>query len=106
MGLFRNIMEKLGLGKDRDAYGTRPYEQAPGKPATPGPYSAGSSGGGGGGQPGTAGSTGAAAPAAPATPMQQVDVTTQLEAMSAASGQKLNWTNSAPRPIWPTARPR
>ena len=35
MGLFTRILEKIGIGrKDDDAFGTRPYEKAPGKPAT------------------------------------------------------------------------
>ncbi|WP_026817791.1 DUF3597 domain-containing protein [Arenimonas composti] len=93
MGLFRNILDKLGLGKDRDAYGTRPYEQAPGKPATPGPLSGqapGSGGSGGTGSPAPATPTAGTTPAA----MPRVDVMAKLEAMSASAGQKLNWKTS------------
>lgn len=70
MGLFNTILEKLGFGKKDDA----PAAAAP----APAPESAPVS-----------------APAAPvaAAPVaiSQVDVVSKLEALAAASTQKLNW---------------
>ncbi|MEK7881423.1 MULTISPECIES: DUF3597 domain-containing protein [Methyloversatilis] len=63
MGLFNTILEKLGFGKKDDA----PAAAAP-APA-PAPVSA---------------------PAAPVA-ISQVDVVSKLEALAAASTQKLNW---------------
>ena len=34
MGLFSRILEKIGIGGKDDEFGSRPYEKAPGKPAT------------------------------------------------------------------------
>lgn len=83
MGIFANILSKLGLG-----HGTaRPVPDI--RPLDPkrGP----ASGGGGG--------TGAApvgtAPTAPkAAPISEVDVVAQLEKRAAGSSQKLNWRTS------------
>jgi hypothetical protein len=67
MGLFRRILDKLGLGNE-----------ASGK--TPSP--AGSAGAGG------------AAVEAPPQPIAVVDVVAQLEQCAAANPQKLNWRTS------------
>ena len=87
MGIFRNILEKLGFDrKDDDAFGTRPYEKAPGKPATPGPRTGPGSGGGG--------STGSVTGTTTATarPISEVDVMARLEQKGA--GKDLNWKTS------------
>ncbi|WP_293370958.1 DUF3597 domain-containing protein [Nevskia sp.] len=70
MGLFNSILEKLGMGSKAAA--------APAAaPAAPAPAAAAP----------------AAAPAAPAgpAPISVVDVVGKLEALAAASAQKLNW---------------
>ena len=86
MGVFDKIFDKLGFGKRRQIF-------------TP----SGGSGGGGGGFSGSQRATGgssstapAPAPQTPAAPvaMSEVDVMAKLEAMSAASSQKLNWKTS------------
>ena len=93
MGLFSRILEKIGIGrKDDDAYGTRPYEKAPGKPAT---RPAGSGGGGStGGSFGNVVATTTQAAGAAARPVSEVDVMATLEKKSAAAGDKLNWKTS------------
>ena len=93
MGLFTRILEKIGIGKkDDDAYGTRPYEKAPGKPAT---RPAGSGGGGStGGSFGNVVATTTQAAGAAARPVSDVDVMATLEKKSAAAGDKLNWKTS------------
>jgi hypothetical protein len=63
MGIFSNILAKLGFGGDKDA-------AAPAAPTA------------------TAGS--AAAPAAPA-PISAVDVVAKLEALASSHAEKLNW---------------
>ena len=93
MGLFTRILEKIGIGRnDDDAFGTRPYEKAPGKPAT---RPAGSGGGGStGGSFGNVTATTTQASAATARPVSDVDVMATLERKSAAAGDKLNWKTS------------
>ena len=93
MGLFTRILEKIGIGrKDDDAFGTRPYETAPGKPAT---RPAGRGGGGStGGSFGNVTATTTQASAATARPVSDVDVMATLERKSAAAGDKLNWKTS------------
>lgn len=92
MGIFRNILDKLGFDrKDDDAFGTRPYEKAPGKPATPGPAKAG--GGGGGSRGGSFGNVVAnTTTAGAARPVSEVDVMARLE--QKAAGKDLNWKTS------------
>ena len=92
MGIFRDILDKLGFDrKDDDAFGTRPYEKAPGKPMTPGPAKAGS--GGGGSRGGSFGNVVATTTAAAAArPISEVDVMARLE--QKAAGKDLNWKTS------------
>lgn len=71
MGLFNTILEKLGFGKKEAA----PAAAAPSAPA-PAP---------------TPASTPAAPVAAAPVAISQVDVVSKLEALAAASTQKLNW---------------
>ena len=83
MGIFANILEKLGIGT---AYADGMPDVRPYGPKTAGP-----------GSPGTPGA--ATAPAvAPAAPkpaaMSEVDVVAQLEKRAAANPQKLNWRTS------------
>ena len=93
MGLFTRILEKIGIGgKDDDAFGSRPYEKAPGKPAT---RPAGTGGGGStGGSFGNVTATTTQASAATVRPVSDVDVMATLERKSAAAGDKLNWKTS------------
>ncbi len=70
MGLFNTILEKLGFGKKDDA----PAAAAPAPAPASAPVSAPAS-------------PVAAAPVA----ISQVDVVSKLEALAAASTQKLNW---------------
>ena len=88
MGIFRNILEKLGVGRDRDdaASGTRP----PGKPATPGAGRPGSVGGGSTGSFGNV--TGSVSSTAAVRPVSEVDVVAKLE--QKAAGKDLNWKTS------------
>lgn len=94
MGIFRNILDKLGFDKkDDDAFGTRPYEKAPGKPVTPGKHTgAGSGGGGSTGGFGNVTATTTQASAATARPISEVDVMARLEQKGA--GKDLNWKTS------------
>lgn len=71
MGLFNTILEKLGFGKK---------EAAPAAAATSAPAPAP-----------TPASTPAAPAAAAPVAISQVDVVSKLEALAAASTQKLNW---------------
>jgi hypothetical protein len=73
MGLFSNILEKLGIGKDHT-----PDAPTPVTPASTGPI--------GGSMPATP-------PAAP-TPIPVVDVVAELARRAAANPQKLNWETS------------
>ncbi|WP_020165516.1 DUF3597 domain-containing protein [Methyloversatilis discipulorum] len=70
MGLFNTILEKLGFGKKDDA----PAAAAPAPAPAPAPVS-----------------TPAAPVAAAPVAISQVDVVSKLEALAAASTQKLNW---------------
>ena len=92
MGIFRNILDKLGFDRDKndDDFGTRPYEKAPGKPATPGPTRAGSGGGGSTGSFGNVTSTVSTSAAGRA--ISEVDVMSKLE--QKAAGKDLNWKTS------------
>jgi hypothetical protein len=95
MGIFRNILDKLGFDrKDDDAFGTRPHEKAPGKAATPGPATGAGSGGGGsrGGSFGNVVATTTSASAAAPRPVSEVDVMSRLE--QKAAGKDLNWKTS------------
>jgi hypothetical protein len=87
MGIFANILDKLGLGHSvaHPVPDIRPLD--PTKLGT----GAGSGSGGGGGSfaPPPAG-TAAAAP----TAISEVDVVAQLERRAAANSQKLNWRTS------------
>ena len=99
MGIFANILSKLGLGKDRaETRGqpdVRPYGPKTVPPGTTGPTAPGGpqykgpavAGGGGAGSTGT---PGFGQPAA----ISEVDVVAQLEKRAAASGEKLNWKTS------------
>jgi hypothetical protein len=83
MGIFGNILEKLGIGSAH-AKGTpdiRPF--GPKKPVTPA-------------APGTGTPAGAAAstPAAAPVAISEVDVVAQLEKRAASNSQKLNWRTS------------
>jgi hypothetical protein len=78
MGIFANILKKLGLGHDEPKLDERPY----------GPKTVPAGAGGGGG-----GSTGTA-PAAKPVAISEVDVVAQLEKRAAANPQKLNWRTS------------
>jgi hypothetical protein len=79
MGIFANILEKLGLGHDEPKLDERPYGPKKTFPA--------GGGGGGGGSPGTS-------PAATPVAISEVDVVAQLEKRAAANPQKLNWRTS------------
>jgi len=81
MGIFANILEKLGLGHHQPKVDERPY----GPKTVP----AGGSGGGGGG-----GAVATAPAAAPPKPVSKVDVVAQLEKRATANPQKLNWRTS------------
>ena len=72
MGLFSNILEKLGIGKDHT-------------PPPPSPITTAGTGPIGGATP--------AVPAAP-TPIPVVDVVAELARRAAANPQKLNWETS------------
>ena len=86
MGIFSNILEKLGMGPRKPERDERPYGP---KTVPPG------AGGGGGGSLGTpAGTAPAGAPAKPVA-ISEVDVVAQLEKRAAASSQKLNWRTSS-----------
>jgi hypothetical protein len=78
MGIFANILEKLGLGHEKPKLDERPYGPKTVPPGTKGP------------------GTPANAPATPAAPVaiSEVDVEAQLEKRAAASSQKLNWRTS------------
>ena len=93
MGIFANILEKLGMGHHAKQYEERPYGPKTVPPGTIGPDSLPGHGGGSGG----GGSTGTpASGAAPAKPVaiSEVDVVAQLEKRAAANPQKLNWRTS------------
>ena len=79
MGIFANILEKLGLGHHEREVDERPY----GPKTVPAP---GAGGGGGGG--------GAVATPAKPVAISEVDVVAQLEKRAAANPQKLNWRTS------------
>jgi hypothetical protein len=90
MGIFANILSKLGLGHHEPKYDERPYGPKTVPPGTvgPGDLHGGSGGGGGGGSFGTP--AGTTAP----KPISEVDVVAQLEKRAAANPQKLNWRTS------------
>jgi hypothetical protein len=77
MGIFANILKKLGLGHDEPKLDERPY----------GPKTVPAGAGGGGGSTGTATATKPVA-------ISAVDVVAQLEKRAAANPQKLNWRTS------------
>jgi hypothetical protein len=77
MGIFANILKKLGLGHDEPKLDERPY----------GPKTVPAGAGGGGGSTGTATATKPVA-------ISEVDVVAQLEKRAAANPQKLNWRTS------------
>ena len=79
MGIFANILEKLGLGHHEREVDERPY----GPKTVPAP---GAGGGGGGG--------GAVATPAKPVAISEVDVVAQLEKRAAANPQKLNGRTS------------
>src|SRR5688572_7298763 len=88
MGIFANILSKLGIGNDRarPAPDIRPLD-----PSKRGTGAGAGPGGGGGGSVGGFGSTPAGTkPAA----ISEVDVVAQLEKRAAANSQKLNWRTS------------
>ncbi len=74
MGIFNNILGKLGFGK----------KEEPTKPASPAEASA----------PSQAETTSAAPAAAAPTPISEVDVVAKLEDLAAAHSEKLNWKTS------------
>ena len=81
MGIFANILKKLGLGRDEPKLDVRPYGP---KKTIPGVGPGGGGGGGGG------------AVATPDKPVaiSEVDVVAQLEKRAADNPQKLNWRTS------------
>ena len=88
MGIFANILKKLGLGHQEPKLDERPYGPKTVPPGTTGPgdLRGGSGGGGGGGSFGT--------PAGAPKPISEVDVVAQLEKRAADNPQKLNWRTS------------
>ena len=81
MGIFANILEKLGIGSAH-AHAlpdVRPYGPKTVPAAT--------------GAPGATGTPAAATPPAPAA-ISEVDVEAQLEKLAAAHSEKLNWRTS------------
>ena len=85
MGIFANILSKLGIGNDRarPAPDIRPLD--PSKRGTGAGAGPGGGGGGGGGGFGSTTTTAA---------ISEVDVVAQLEKRAAANSQKLNWRTS------------
>ena len=92
MGIFANILEKLGMGHHAKQYEERPYGPKTVPPGTKGPGDLAPRGGSGGGG-GTGGFPAGTAPAKP-TAISEVDVVAQLEKRAAANSQKLNWRTS------------
>jgi hypothetical protein len=89
MGIFANILEKLGMGHHAKQYEERPYGPKTVPPGTKGPDDLAQRGGGG-----TGGFPAGTAPAAKPTAISEVDVVAQLEKRAAANSQKLNWRTS------------
>jgi hypothetical protein len=89
MGIFANILDKLGLGHSV-AHPKADIRPLPPKTVPTGTAFPGAAGGGGGS--GSQGTTTGAAPAA--KPISEVDVVAQLEKRAAAHGEKLNWKTS------------
>ena len=78
MGIFNNILNKLGLGKKEEAAPVATPAAAPAAPAAPATPVA---------------SVAEAVPAAPAA-ISVVDVVGQLEALAQKHAEKLNWKSS------------
>jgi hypothetical protein len=93
MGIFANILGKLGLGHGhaQPAPDIRPLPPKPAGTTTPGGGGAGSLGSTPASS--TATPTATAAAAKPAA-ISEVDVVAQLEKRAAAHGEKLNWKTS------------
>ena len=87
MGIFANILHKLGLGHAEPKLDERPYGPKTVPPGTKSPNDL-PGGSGGGGSLGTP--AGTTAP----KPISEVDVVAQLEKRAAANPQKLNWRTS------------
>jgi hypothetical protein len=92
MGIFANILEKLGMGHHAPKYDERPYGPKTVPPGTKSPEDLKPGGSGGGGGTSTT-TTATTAPAKP-TAISEVDVVAQLEKRAAANSQKLNWRTS------------
>ena len=87
MGIFANILDKLGLGHSV-AHPKPDIRPLPPKPA-------GTAGGGGSGSFGTTPAGTTTTGAAPAAkPISEVDVVAQLEKRAAGHGERLNWKTS------------
>ena len=87
MGIFANILGKLGLGQGT-AQPVPDIRPLPPKPA-------GTAGGGGSGSFGTTPAGTTTTGAAPAAkPISEVDVVAQLEKRAAGHGERLNWKTS------------
>jgi len=86
MGIFANILSKLGVGHHEPKLDERPYGPKTVPPGTVGPGSLPGHAGGGGG--------GSVATATKPVAISEVDVVAQLEKRAAANPQKLNWRTS------------
>jgi hypothetical protein len=91
MGIFANILEKLGIGSAKARERAQDIRPLPPRTVPVGTTSPNAPGGPQ--APKTTGATPAATPAAP-TAISEVDVVAQLEKRAAAHGEKLNWKTS------------
>jgi hypothetical protein len=88
MGIFANILEKLGIGSAKARERAQDIRPLPPRTVPVGTTSPNAPGGPQ--APKTTGATPAATPAA----ISEVDVVAQLEKRAAAHGEKLNWKTS------------
>jgi hypothetical protein len=88
MGIFTNILDKLGMSHHPASFNPE-WRNHP----VPTPTHTGGGGGGGGFAPTTAPAAATPASAAPKA-ISEVDVVAQLEKRAAANPQKLNWRTS------------
>jgi hypothetical protein len=91
MGIFANILEKLGIGSAKARERAQDIRPLPPRTVPVGTTSPNAPGGPQ--APKTTGTTPAATPATPAA-ISEVDVVAQLEKRAAAHGEKLNWKTS------------
>jgi len=89
MGIFANILDKLGMSHHPASFNPEWRNH----PVPPPPTHTGGGGGGGGFAPTTAPAAATPASAAPKA-ISEVDVVAQLEKRAAANPQKLNWRTS------------